>query len=1524
MSDLQPRQFGKYQVKEFLGQGAMADVYRAFHPMLERDVAIKVIHSHLAQDPDFVERFRSEAKTIAALRHPGIVQVYDFEVRDDALFMVMEYVPGETLSQFLAAIHREGNRLTLPRVLNLFQPILQAVAYAHHQGIVHRDLKPANVLLNPQGHPILADFGLSKIIKAEQLAESDVIIGTPAYMSPEQGSGQPGDERSDIYSLGIMLYEMTTGIPPFCDGSPISIILKHLDEPLPPPRAIQGNLPPRLEQIIQTALQKNPTNRFQSAQEFLEQLNAVAISPISSPMPLPAPIECPYRGLQNFEEEHARYYFGREVLVDQLLQLLAPISHQPPNVSTPSARFLAIVGASGSGKSSLARAGLIPAIRNQALPGSGQWVIQVIKPGHHPLEALAAGLSAALNHQDFQAQRFAYGRALHQIWSNALPQRYLLLVVDQFEEIFTLCHAEAERQLFIENLLYATAVTPGRVIVVITMRADFYHRCATYRDVATRISARQVLVGRMEESELRRAIEQPAQKVGLKFEASLVNTILEDVAGQPGALPLLQHALLELWERREGPLLTLSGYRASGGVAGAIAQRAETIYRGFSPPEQALARRIMLRLTQPGEGTEDTRRRAKKQELLTGSDNQTIEMTETVLQKLVNARLITVGHDSNAGEEMIDVAHEALIRGWTRLRNWIDEDRAALLTHRQLAQAAEAWQQNNHDESFLYRGARLAQATEWAEIYADELSELEQKFLNASQSAAQLLEQEKEAARRRELAQAQALADAEHQRAEIQARASNRLRWLVVGLALIFLAAVGAAILARRQEQKAEQQAGLALSRQLAAQAIFLTDKQPDLALLLSLEANTRSPNPTDRNKLLLNLEFNPNLMAILHGDSDGILSIAYSPAGKIVAAGDRNSNIVLWDTTTYQPLAPPLSGHSFNVWSLAFNPNGQILASGSGDHTIILWDMDTRQPIDSPLSGHTDEVHAVVFSPDGKILASGSNDTTIILWDVATRQPVGPPLAQHEDVITALAFSPDGKTLASGSNDNTIILWDVVTGQQLGLPLAHHENAVTALAFSPDTLEGTSGKTLASGNANGTITLWNIAPRQSRALLIGHTGLVTSLAFTPDGQMLASGSEDKTIILWDVATGQQLGLPLAASERVSSLAFSPTSAKGQTLVSALDSDTLLLWDMTAYQFLLGHQEWVDTVAFSPDGKLLASGSDDDTIILWDVATRRPTGPPLTGHTGDVLSVAFSPDNKILASAGSDQVIRLWDVASGQPIREPLTGHTDWISSIAFSPVDGQLLASAGADKTIRLWDVAAGQQLGSPLTGHSQAVLSIAFSPDGKTLASGSIDHTVRLWDISTALNAGVAAGRPVGEPLTGHTDWVWDVEFSPDGQMLASASNDGAVRLWDISTALNTGVAAGRPLGRPLTGHTDQVWGLSFHPNGRILASSSRDNTIILWDIITQEPIDPPLIGHKDWVWGLDFSPATPESAGGQILASGSRDASIILWQIQLEDWPTRACRMANRNLTPSEWAEFIGPDIPYQNTCPNLAPK
>jgi energy-coupling factor transporter ATP-binding protein EcfA2 len=487
-------------------------------------------------------------------------------------------------------------------------------------------------------------------------------------------------------------------------------------------------------------------------------------------------IDSPYRGLEVFDEAHAPLFFGREAMTQQLVETLR------------GTRFLAVLGPSGSGKSSLVRAGLLPQLRAGALPFSQHWTYLIFKPGAHPLEELALSLAPAEPGQDVLARTRRLldhmqsdERALH--WQVRLalggrPQeaRYCILV-DQFEELFTLCQARSERVQFIENLRYAGTIADGRTVILLTMRLDFMPQAAEYTELAEILSGHQFLVSPMDEGDLRRATEEPARLVGVPFEEGLVDTILHDVGREPGMLPLLEHALLQVWERRTADQeMTLQAYRESGGVQGALAQRAEAVFDEFTPEQQDMTRRLILRLTQPGEGTEDTRRRAAMNELLLRPAEQ--QAVEAVVGRLANARLFTTSVDAS-GVRQVDVAHEALIRGWPRARRWIDDDRTTLRTHRRLTEAAQEWLRMERDESVLYRGERLAQAQEWREHHEDDLNDLEREFLDTSVVRQERDAEEARERQRRELEQAQALAKEQKQwakEAEARRQAEERAR----------------------------------------------------------------------------------------------------------------------------------------------------------------------------------------------------------------------------------------------------------------------------------------------------------------------------------------------------------------------------------------------------------------------------------------------------------------------------------------------------------------------------------------------------------------------------------------------------------------------------------------------------------------------------------------------------------------------------------------------------------------------------
>jgi WD40 repeat protein len=1264
---------------------------------------------------------------------------------------------------------------------------------------------------------------------------------------------------------------------------------------------------------------------------------------------------CPYRGLEVFDVQDARFFFGREALTEWLLNAL-PAS---PGRLDQANRFLAVIGPSGSGKSSLARAGLVAGLQAGRLEGSAAWSVVICRPGADPLESLAVALSDVTSPgqspgavADLMRALRTDERTLHLTtrlaFKTAPHERRLVVFVDQFEEIFTACHDESLRRSFLDNLLYAATVAQGQTLVLVTMRADFYGKCAAYPELAAALSDHQLLVGPMSEDELRQAIERPAQRTGCEFEPGLVDVLVRDVQGEAGGLPLLQYALRELWFRRAGRRLTHAAYQEIGGVGGALEHAAEAAYAQFTASEQAVSRHIFLRLTQPGEGTEDTRRRASFDELLSQSGES--DLVEEVVETLTDTRLLTTSADEKTADRTVDIAHEALLRAWPRLRAWIDEDRAGLRTLRRLTEAARDWLQAKRDPDLLYRGARLAVASEWRTRNEEHLTDLEREFMDASVGLRVREEQAEKQRQEREL-------EAERQRAETaqafalsEKRGRARQRYLSLALAPLFVGASIAALfafssrhdaleaqqaaqqqaraqataeahaneqkevaesaaaaqataearavadrdIAQQQRSEAIAQTQIAISRQLAAQSITHLADQLDLALLLSLEGYRTQPTIEARDAMLRALEFAPSVVSILH-QSSAVTSVAFSPNGMKLASGGVDKTIQMWDATTHQPQGPPWIAHSDRVASVVFSRDGNTLASAGLDGALRLWSVVSHQQLGATMMAGRAPITSVAFSPDGRTIVSGSVGGTVRNWDVASQKPIG--VTNLPRNVDGVAISPDGTIIAVGTSDGSVRFLDSATEKDLAAPMTGHSGRVNTLAFSPD------GAVLVSGGSDGTLRLWDVARRESlESPLVGHAGPVTSVAFSPDGAILASAGQDKTVRLWDVVSREPLGSPLTGHTMwVEGVAFSPD---GQTLASASFDGGVWLWDVAHHQTLstplTGHMGSVDSVAISPDNKILASGSDDKTVRLWDLTSRQSIAPPLIGHTAMVQAVAFSPDDRTLASADAAGNVKLWDETNHQPLATevPIKG-----TSVAYSP-DGRLLA-AGFQGRVSLWELGShelldGLGVANPVFGLERS--SLAFSPDGKLLAAGS-GLTFELWDTGTHQML-------AGERITNaYPPDRTSVSFSPDGRLLAWAGSDQTIRLWDVSRR--------QYLGLPLSGHSDYVTSIAFSPDGKSLASASLDKTVRLWDVATGEAIGTPLTGHDAAVEAVAFS------SDGSLVVSGSQDHTVRLWDVSPESWAIHACKIANRNLTQAEWATFMAANVAYRRTCPDLPP-
>ena len=1133
---------------------------------------------------------------------------------------------------------------------------------------------------------------------------------------------------------------------------------------------------------------------------------------------------CPYRGLDAFGEDAFGLYFGRQGLIDDLTARLRDN------------RLAIVLGPAGCGRSSLVMAGLVPALKGGALPGSDQWqYFSAIAPGSAPLERLAA-----LFHKE--ADGFEGNPAhLRQLIQQAGSQP-ALVAVDSFEEAFTVCQDRSARSAFLNNLAELVTGADSRHNLVLVVLSDYENYLSELPVPDALIERAVVHVRPPGAKNLRQAIEKPAELLGLRFEEGVVDSLVQDVLGEPAALLLLQFSLRKLWEKRRRNRITREVYEQVGGGRTALLRCAEAVYQELTPAEQETAKRIFVRLVKFGEVLEANTARVRIEALRQARTDAS--KVDQVLEKLIQAHLLRVIPGEHPADREVELVHPSLVSHWQRLAQWIEEKRAGLLRRRRLEATAAEWVRLGRGEGGLLDEIELREVERWltetdVTVFGANILAL----LAKSREYIEKQKQEAEEVRQREIRQAEALARSEARRARL-------FRGMMLAVAAVAALAIAAAYWAYTQGRQA-------VAALFVSEAIRNLDKHPEQGIERALEAlaiSRSKPKPEAVGALYRAVLSSRARLTLKHeGKLNGV---AFSRDAKRVATAGQDGTVVVWNATTGEQV-PPLK-HPREVKGVAFSPDGKLLATASADNTARLWNLEAAsETVQLP---HENEVNAVAFSPDGKLLATAGSDKFARLWSVANGKQV--LQVSPEDPVYAVSFSPDGKFLAtaSGAEAGSARIWNVASGQEtLRLP---HKGAVYTVAFSP------LGRFLATGSEDNTARVWSIESGKELLTLAGFTNEVKSVDFVAyEGRLLlAAGVADRTAKVWEI-----LG----------------------DLKSPRPEELFTLYE---------HTDWVNGVAFSPDGHRLATASADGTARIWDSAPEHEWADLLVAPRGAISKMALSLDGRHVAAILDETGgARLWD-ASGKLHFEPQ--HGGKVSAISFSP-DGRCFATGGLDGKVKIWHTS-GRQMQLALEGLAGAVNAITFDAGGKLVAAtadAAQNQTAKVivWDAATGTKRGTfesAGGRfvdAVWNPkatAVAVADWnvvkLWNpstgdvrlfkgpakrihsLAFSPDGSLLVAVGADLEGYVWDVASAQQIG---------SLKGHEARQRTVAFSRDGRFLATGSDDASTKIWDVASlKELFTLPSPARKQRVLGVAFGPQA-------YMVAAAQDGTIRRYELQFE---------------------------------------
>jgi WD40 repeat protein len=1266
---------------------------------------------------------------------------------------------------------------------------------------------------------------------------------------------------------------------------------------------------------------------------------------------------CPYRSLDVFTEDDAQFFFGRQAVVNKLLERL---KHEPS--------FLALLGPSGCGKSSLLQAGLISQLhQGKGVPGSDQWGLISIRQFDEPFRRLEErGLIGASDGLVEATKN----------WLEKHPEqdRRLLLIIDQFEELLVPSYPEPLRSSFLNQLaeLLETALP---VTVIVAMRDDFFspfaQQAAPLLEHLERGLVTIPALHTLRREELAAIVLEPARVVGLHFEEGLSEIIVQDAieaapasrdgveAARSTVLPLLEFTLTQLWENRDEGLLTHTAYRDIGGVTRSLGKWANRAYQLLAREDRLLVRCILtdlVHLEDESQGIPISPQRQLATNLCSHERNR--DAVDRVVQHLTNERLLVTSADKHTGAKTVEMIHGALLNEWGQLQDWLKEDWRFLLWRQDLRKQVTDWEQTNEhnpnlrDPDRLLRGRDLAEAEGWLKSRRADLGD-EAAYIGASVA---LREQQ----RRRE-------------------RLRGRLTvGAVVVLSLLAMLVVVFLREAQEQERRAEAQqlnARERLSRQLATLALTHKTDQPDLSFLLSIEANNASDTVESRNSFLGVFEANPRLLTFLHTAESLTGELSFSVDGKrVVSASDRGT-LVLWDIEARPPTSqtlPRVTGDllPLGIWySALLSPDGKraVLVDSSGPDRV-LWDLNARPPVSMTLPVDEWPVTSMAFSQDGSTLTLAVQNGNLVSWDLRANPPISRTLSidisKYLSPFSSLELSPDGRRVALIGDDGKIILWNAENGTMIGELSTGRRTVGATVVFNPDskmlahvdlfglslwdleasppvsfTLSSSDSRVPTSPNAvafssdstmlaytgeGNVIRLWSVEDRRPTALgAINNGGSGYDIAFSPNGKTLVA-SGGTSLQLWSLV-GLDVSLPASSTPPISNdpsqpnIPYPPPITPSDQLPplsnnSPLPSDQPIQLGLGRFLKLdqplryIPYLEAMTNVALSMNGNRLALGREDGSITLWDVGATPPAKQTVHYKPGvAVVSVALNPDGGKLATGSRDGAITLWDFTVVPPINQTLipagTGVVDshHVPTAAFSQ-DNNMLALVDAEGTLSLWNLASNPVTVQGTFKNGVPVSSIVFSKNGQSLAlSASVSGDISIWDIkanppvSRTLHTG-----PGGAPLPYVRQ---SLSYASDDQVLASVSPESTVILWDLNSApvsSYTLVAGEGPISR-----------IAMNPAGDQLAVGGELGTASLWSVIYRQPIGRFLAGS---VQSLTFTP------DGDTLTTVSSDGALAMWDVSLDSWRTRACQIANRNLTQKEWSAYL-PDEPYRKTCPSV---